>query len=237
MPIRILTFRRCLPVLLVLFAGPATVAAASQLYDVEIIIFTHNTRSDQGEVWQQPDAATARAPGEFRQNRFTGLSSSSYRLKPVRYSLQQGGEYTVIYHRAWRQLAYSPSRAVDYRVNALADDKRNSVEGSVRLVRGRYLHLDMNLLLKEVATQPPGHYTDGPVAMPAYRLTEKRRIKTSDLHYFDHPRFGVLALVTAHRTPVQTVDENAVEQTGPDTPTAADTAPQAVDDTAGPASP
>lgn len=237
MPIRISAFRRCLPVLLVLCAGPAPVEAASQLYDVEIIIFTHNTRTDQGEAWQQPDAATARTAGEFRQNRFTELSSSSYRLKPVRYSLQQGGEYTVLYHRAWRQLAYSPSRAVDYRVNALADDNRNSVEGSIRLVRGRYLHLDMDLLLKEVATQPPGHYTDGPVTMPAYRLTEKRRIKRSDLHYFDHPRFGVLALVTAYRTPAQTVDENTAEQTGPGEPPAADTAPQAVDDAAGPTSP
>ncbi len=237
MPIRISTFRRCLLALLVLCAGPAPAVAASQLYDVEIIIFTHNTRSDQGEVWQQPDAATARAPGEYRQNRFTELSSSSFRLKPVRYSLQQGGEYTVLYHRAWRQLAYSTSRAVDYRVNAHADDNRNSVEGSVRLVRGRYLHLDMDLLLKEVAMQPSGHDSDGPVTMPAYRLTEKRRIKSSDLHYFDHPRFGVLALVTPYRTPAQTVDENTAEQTGPGEPAAADTAPQAVDDTAGPASP
>jgi hypothetical protein len=28
-----------------------------------------------------------------------------------------------------------------------------------------------------------------------YRLKETRRIKTSDTHYFDHPRFGVMVIV------------------------------------------
>ena len=233
MPIRISAFHSCLIALLVLSAGPAPVVAAPKLYDVEIIIFSHNTRSDQGEAWHQPDAEAGRAQGVSPQNRFTELSSSHYRLKPVRYSLQQGGEYTVLYHRAWRQLAYSLSRAVDYPVHALSNDSRNSVEGTVRLVRGRYLHLDMDLLLMDAATQPPGHYADGPGITPAYRLIEKRRIKSSDLHYFDHPRFGVLALVTPYSTPAQTVEENTGEQTGP----AADSAPQAVDDAAGQASP
>lgn len=232
MPIRITTFHSSLIALLVLCAGPAPLAAAPELYDVEIIIFSHNTRSDQGEVWREPEAAAGPLRGGFQRNRFTELSASNHRLKPVRYSLQQGGEYTVLYHRAWRQLAYSPSRAVDYPVQAMSDDRRNSVEGTIRLVRGRYLHLDMDLLLRDNATHPPGYYAEGQGITPAYRLIEKRRIKSSDLHYFDHPRFGVLALVTPYRAPAQTLEETG-EQAGP----AADSAPQAVDDAAGPASP
>jgi hypothetical protein len=232
MPSRISTLHRCLLALLVLCAGPAPLVAAPELYDVEIIIFSQNARSDQGEAWHQADAEAGRAQGVSPQNRFTELSSSRYRLKPVRYSLQQGGDYTVLYHRAWRQLAYSPSRAVDYPVHALSDDSRNSVEGTVRLVRGRYLHLDMDLLLRDTGLQPPGHYADGPGYTPAYRLIEKRRIKRSDLHYFDHPRFGVLALVT----PVSAPKPNTAEQTDTDAAPAADTAPQ-TDDAAGPTSP
>jgi hypothetical protein len=233
MPIRIATFHRCLIALLVLCTGPAPLVAAPQLYDVEIIIFSNNTRSDQGEAWREPEAAAGPVQGGFRQNRFTELASSRHRLKPVRYSLQQGGEYTVLYHRAWRQLAYSPSRAVDYPVQAMSDDSRNSVEGTIRLERGRYLHLDMDLLLRENATHPPGYFAEGPGITPAYRLTEKRRIKSSELHYFDHPRFGVLALVTPYSAPAQTVEEDTGEQTGP----AADSTPQAVDDAAGQATP
>lgn len=236
MPIRIATFHRCLLALLVLCTGPAPLVAATKLYDVEIIIFTHNTRSDQGEAWHLSEAEAGRVQGGFQRNRFTELSASGHRLKPVRYSLQQGGEYTVLYHRAWRQLAYSPSRAVDYPVQAMPNDSRNSVEGAIRLVRGRYLHLDMDLLLRDNATHPPGYYAEGPGITPAYRLTEKRRIKSSDLHYFDHPRFGVLALVTPYSAPAQTEEENTGEQTGAAAPPAADTAPQA-DNAAGPTSP
>ena len=233
MPIRISTFPSCLIALLVLCAGPAPVVAAPKLYDVEIIIFSQNSRSDQGEAWHQPDAEAGRAQGVSPQNRFTELSSSRYRLKPVRYSLQQGGEYTVLYHRAWRQLAYSPSRAVDYPVQAMSNDSRHSVEGTIRLVRGRYLHLDMDLLMMDTATQPPGQHADDPGNRPAYRLNEKRRIKRSDLHYFDHPRFGVLALIT----PVSAPKPDAEEQTGADAAPVTESPPRSPDDSAGQASP
>ena len=31
----------------------------------------------------------------------------------------------------------------------------------------------------------------------SYRLTQNRRLRRGEIHYFDHPKFGVLAMVTA----------------------------------------
>jgi hypothetical protein len=222
--------------MLVLSAGPAAVLAAPKLYDVEMIIFSNNNDAGQGETWQRPDADAGRAQGYFPGKRFTKLSSSSYRLNPVRYSLKRGGDYTVLYHRAWRQLAYSPSQAVDYPVRSSSGDSRQRVEGSVRLVRERYLHLGLDLLLLDAAAQPAGLYPDAPGNTPVWRLREKRRIRSTELHYFDHPRFGVLALVTPYSAPEKTVDEPAATQTDPVEPAEVEKAP-AADATGGQASP
>ncbi len=187
--------------LLALFiAGTCTApgALAQRLYDVEIIVFSHNTGQDLGETWQQPVDGAGRARGQFQDNRFTELSSSRYRLEPVRYSLQSEGAYTVLFHRAWRQQASSPSNIADYPLHSFSNEANSSVEGAISLVRGRYLHLDVDLLLMKAAGGAPGQYSDGPGNTPAYRLREKRRIKSSELQYFDHPRFGLIAMVTPY---------------------------------------
>lgn len=171
-------------------------AFAQRLYDVEIIVFTHNSGHDQGETWQQPGDGAGRATGQFQDNRFTELSPSRYRLGPVRYSLQADGAYTVLFHRAWRQQASSPSNVADYPLHSFSNDTNSSVDGAISLVRGRYLHLNVDLLLMHAAGGAPGQYSDSPGSTPAYRLREKRRIKSSELQYFDHPRFGLVAMVT-----------------------------------------
>ncbi len=51
-----------------------------------------------------------------------------------------------------------------------------------------------------------------------YELSEKRRIKRSGtLHYFDHPRFGMIAIVTPYQSPQmqqQLEDEEAATTGG-----------------------
>jgi hypothetical protein len=216
--------------LLMLCGMPAHTAEAPRLYDVEVIIFSHNSQSDQGESWYTPDGNAGRARGYFPENQFTELSSSHFSLSPVRYSLQKGGEYTVLFHRAWRQLAYSSANAADYPVNSFAEGSRNSVKGSIRLVRERYLHLDVDLLLMESAGTAPGLYSDGPGNAPAYRLAEKRRIKSSTLHYFDHPRFGMLAIVTPYRTAPEASAETGAEQPAAEPEPALDSTPITADE-------
>jgi hypothetical protein len=65
----------------------------------------------------------------------------------------------------------------------------------VTLIRERYLHLDVDLLLLRA------NYADGADSGPAFQLREKRRMRSREVHYFDHPRFGMIAVVTPYDAP------------------------------------
>jgi hypothetical protein len=190
------------------WCGRAT-AEAPRLYDVELIVFTQHG-SDDGERMVQPAAGSVRASGAFPDNQFTELSAASYTLNRVRDGLTAARGYTVLFHRAWRQLAYDRNHAVDYPVHSIATGGRNSVDGTVTLVRERYLHLDVDLLLMQAGGNAPVQYSDGAGSTPVYRLSEQRRIKSNEVHYFDHPHLGVIARVTPVQAPDQPAESDAV---------------------------
>jgi len=90
----------------------------------------------------------------------------------------------------------------------------NFVTGTVMLTRGRYLHVGLDLLYERQPNSPQlfsffgfGNAGDIP---EEYRLTQERRLRRGQLNYFDHPKFGVLAVVT-------TVDEEAETDEGAQT--------------------
>lgn len=173
-------------------------AAAPPIYDVELIIFSNNSSSDGGERWIRPNSDTIRPSGFFPENHFTELAAAHYTLNSISQALESSGRHKVLFHRAWRQLAYSKSRAVAYPVHSIAENRRDSIEGIIKLVRGRFLHLDVNLQLMTTASGTEVMFSDNPNSRPAFELIETRRIKSNVLHYFDHPRLGVIARVTPY---------------------------------------
>ena len=60
----------------------------------------------------------------------------------------------------------------------------SGLTGRVALSRGRYLHLTLDLAL-----EPAG-------GAERYVLRQTRRMRSNERHYIDHPKFGVIALVT-----------------------------------------
>lgn len=185
--------------LLLLLAASLPVRAAPDIYDVEVIIFSNSTSGGSGERWTRP-AGVGTDTGAFREGEFTELSRSLYRLNGIRNALQQASGYRVLFHRAWRQVASDRNTAAAYPVHSLVTSGDRSVEGNIRLVLGRYLHLDVNLL--QMSARDAGTvYSDGPGSAPAYQLKEQRRIRSGELHYFDHPRFGMIARVTPYSAP------------------------------------
>ena len=106
----------------------------------------------------------------------------------------------MLFHRAWRQLAYDKAHAVAYPVHSIAENRRDSIEGIVKLVRERFLHLDVNLQLMSATDGTEVMFSDAPNSKPAFELIETRRIRSNVLHYFDHPRFGLIARVTPYHS-------------------------------------
>jgi len=107
-----------------------------------------------------------------------------------------------------------------------------ALEGTMRVYRSRYLHVDVDLRYFRPSTGdgPPTALDDqapqtGPTAPGApeeqhamaltgenerlqalpiathFRLTEHRRLRSKETHYFDHPLFGVLVQITPYEQP------------------------------------
>lgn len=185
-------------ILLTFLWGQAAWAAMPPVYDVELIVFTNESSSDSGEKWNMPDADAIRPSGFFPEDHFTELAASYYTLNNISRALERSGRHAVLFHRAWRQLAYDKARAVAYPIHSIAENRRDSIEGIIKLVRERFLHLDVNLQLMSATNGTEVMFSDAPNSRPAFELIETRRINSNVLHYFDHPRFGLIARVTPY---------------------------------------
>jgi hypothetical protein len=188
--------RMTLTGLLCLFAalwGFGTQAASAAQYDVEVIVFRNLAARDDGEQWP---ADTADSAGGFArvplQQGLQELPESQFALNDVAGALQRSGAYQVLAHRLWRKDAYDRHNAVPYPLHATQGSAHHELDGSITLLRERYLHLAIDLTLRSSGT--------------LYRLDEARRIRSGELHYFDNPRFGVIARVTPYGA-----DESAPE--------------------------
>jgi hypothetical protein len=170
-----------------------TRAVAATRYDVEVIVFRYLAASDDGEQWPENTALTGDGFASTPlQQGLENLPDSQFALNGVAGALQRSSAYRVLAHRLWRQSAYDRHSAVPYLLHTTPGSSDSEVDGSITLIRERYLHLAVDLTLTS-----PG---------ALYRLDETRRMRSGELHYFDNPRFGVIARVT----PVES-DESAPE--------------------------
>jgi len=163
-------------------AADAPAAAAKQFkapYDIEIVIFERYGQGN-GESWPsdpgRPDSTLAAGnlsrPGQQGPGAML-LPKSARELGPAAYTLRQKGAQ-VHFHQAWRQDVKGRTSRTWYRVG----NKR--LNGLVRVSRGRYLHLDTDLMLYAGE--------DG----LDHRIQLHRRMRGGELHYVDHPKIGIL---------------------------------------------
>ena len=156
-------------------------------------MFRNLAARDDGEQWP---AETAGAAGGFArsplQQSLENLPDSQFALNDVAGALQRSGAYQVLAHRLWRQAGYDRHSAVPYLLHTAQGRADYELDGSITLIRERYLHLSVDLALTS-----PGS---------VYRLDETRRMRSGELHYFDNPRLGVIARVTPYGS-----DETAPE--------------------------
>ena len=200
-------FSQALATCLLVFAIGTAPAFAAQpnSYDVEVVVFSYRYPADNGEQWPSQAAENSIAAGGYSGDEVYELPAAAYRLNGISNGLRQSSNYSVLFHRAWRQPAYGDAGAVNLPVRAVAASGRDRIEGYVRLIRERFLHLDTDLQMQPAAgSRNPEMALNASAASPVYTLREKRRIKSNVVHYFDNPRFGMIATVTPYYSPEET---------------------------------
>jgi hypothetical protein len=181
MRFRIFTFV-CLCLVFTANAADAPLEATRQFdspYDIEVVIFERFGEGG-GEQWprdlDRPDINRAvgnlSIPGSQGSNAII-LPKKARELGPAVYTLSRKGARVHV-HQAWRQDIRGRNSSTWYWIG------NSRLNGLIRVSKGRYLHLDTDLLLR---SSEEG--TD-------YRVKLHRRMRGGELHYVDHPKVGIL---------------------------------------------
>lgn len=188
-------------------------------YSVEYIVFENNPLSSQSlEPWKKEPLmlpkATISLDGRSNTKAFSSLSTGQQQLHGVYKRLRRLSSYTPIAHGGWLQPLKEKEKLNPVQITHQADTIQ--LEGTLTFHRRRFLHLDVDLQLSEmIPLARNDNYLSNNDIQPAtvYRLKETRRIKTNNTYYFDHPRFGVLAIVKKVDSPKKPISRpKAIEQ-------------------------
>jgi hypothetical protein len=168
-------------------------AGASRVYTVEVIVFRNNSGSGGAEDWSvKPVARGPATPGAPVTGKFVqSVPPSQYQLNALAQKLQNTANYQPIAHFAWQQTASSWGSRAGFTVAKLAGSAPG-LSGMFYLERGDYLHLGMALNYQ--TSNPPAALAASPGTV--FVLNESGRVRVDQLRYYDHPAFGVIALVT-----------------------------------------
>jgi len=171
-------------------AGGAPAAAAPSApaaYEVEVVVFENRLPDlEGGELWTWSSKKTPAPTDAVAPPAPAGGSE----LANTVATLQNDPRYRVLLHQRWVQPA--EAKAATKPVVVQAPDRE--VDGILLFYVNRFLHVELSL-----GFQPPrGVLGSEPAAEPTgalYRINEQRRVKSQEIHYFDHPKFGALVRI------------------------------------------
>ena len=215
-----------LGVLLVLLAC-STAQAQLPWFKVEVVVFAQgDTAAWQRNNWREEgppplggntvELLVGSAPGEAaggskRRNAFRRLPDSALDLGSVVDRLERSSDYRVVLHVGWRQPGFPVDDAPGVHLvspRGIGTGSRHGtaahegVDGTVRLWRRRFLHVDADLAFGDIegwrertagfVESGSGPASAAPERLRVVRLTRSLRLRQGRLHYVDHPLFGIL---------------------------------------------
>ncbi len=180
-------------------ASAASTTKPPDRYEIEVLVFQNYLDYLEGqELWTQ-DTVDKKLPGIDQARDSGARPDPNSDLSKAAEALEAGGDYLILTHRRWEQEAESRSTAKWMRVGN-PNSFESDLIGTMRFYQGRYLHVELELLFRDRSVAMVSS-TEGVVALPqVYRISEQRRIRSLEVNYFDHPKFGALVQVT----PIQT---------------------------------
>ena len=119
------------------------------------------------------------------------LPAAVWQLGELEERLRSSGAYVPVAHAAWSQTASAWGTRAGFAVQKLGINVPG-LSGNVFLERGQFLHLGMTLTYATSVPLP----SLGAGAGTSFIINESRRVRFYERNYFDHPAFGVIALVT-----------------------------------------
>ncbi len=120
-----------------------------------------------------------------------------------------------IFHRKWRQATPDRQNPVGLRVDA--PESRPRLHGTIDVTVSRYLHFTADLwyTTSDLGQEPRVFSADGTslAATPTVRfmhIAERRRLRSRELHYIDHPKIGIIVRIDPLPIPEALLHEYAL---------------------------
>jgi hypothetical protein len=184
--------------ILLLSAGP--LLAQGDTYRVDLLLFLDKTASSEaGRRFEPPSFGKPIAPDDaaaLANAGITLLPEEQFALNDHWQRLKNSRRYQPLLRMAWTQQSppadgrhalrvMSGNTMVVDGIDGTSSGLAKPLDGSVALMLGNYLNLDVNLAYTEFLGS----------GAQTWRLREKRRMKRDELHYLDGPRLAALARV------------------------------------------
>ena len=224
---------RWLMPLLALLAATSLSAEDARWYQVEVILFSHDSETFRdSEYWprdyRRPNTSRSVILGPGSQDPDSGqaiafgrLEASALQLTAEAGRIRADGGMTLLEHFGWVQPGLAAEQAMGVQVRIEQPSVNDAalsapqLEGVLTVTLSRFLHMNADLLYREpmpgfiptTASRQQAiedlfqfngdstYMADG-TAWQVYRMEESRRMRSNELHYLDHPRFGMLVLIT-----------------------------------------
>ncbi|GAB4264272.1 MAG: hypothetical protein Kow0065_15000 [Methylomicrobium sp.] len=155
---------------------PGIAASADARFQIELIVFAQEMPTT--ELFEQTRSEIQWPSRVVDHTALLSVESQALQLASVLTTMSRYPAYRPIAHFAWIQSIAANSAGDAVRIQ----DAGKVLDGFVRVERGDYLTLSLDL-----------EYQPDPERF--FRLNEARRIKFDEDHYFDHPKFGVIAKI------------------------------------------
>ncbi|WP_321323449.1 CsiV family protein [Thiomicrorhabdus sp.] len=196
-------------IFLLTFAGLVATSSPAQAkedtYSIEVVVFESLALKGWTEEYWPEDIEHPNIEGstsvDTRGTKPLWINKSNRTLGGAVAKLNKRG-YSVLFHQAWSQVTYANKNAPTVLIES--DKSGTNMVGTVRLYKTRYAHVDIDLefdrripskILDSFLQNEKLLSTENPPTRWHFHLKESRKIKSGELHYIDHPLFGVLVKI------------------------------------------
>ena len=143
---------------------------------------------------------------------FKDLSHLS-ELKDIREKIERSAEMTVLDHKSWVQPIGVDQTSIMIQGTAKQEGS-HKIEGFITLYQKRYLHVLTNLwytklpkknesdidfssaLTETFENEALTREASNSSSLQTYAMKQKRKLRINELHYLDHPLFGLILKIT-----------------------------------------
>lgn len=185
-------------------------------YTVELVVYSALQRDTGAEQWSAPRTLPDTERSLMLGESGTRMLEGPRNLQAIADTLRRSDRYRLLLHWHWQQPGWPvtqarsvlvqiptgvalpvtdlPAGLSKFTIDNVGDGQlpvasasqvaTPLLDGTVNLIAGEILQVDVDLL-----------YRDSMLGVPV-RLQESRRLRSGELNYLDHPRFGVLVRVT-----------------------------------------